>query len=175
MSLYEHVLIYKQDLSSTQLDSEINAHKDLIKELGGEVVYEESWGLRNLAYMINDNKKAFYQFMNVNMPGDANDKITAKLNLNQNVIWHISIKVKEFDKTPTQLSKEPEQMEKQDYPAKKDIKFDYKNLYPLKKYISEKGKITPRRITYIPIQKQRELTEAIKRARYLALLPYVGK
>ena len=54
MSLYEHVLIYKQDLSTTQLDSEINAHKDLIKELGGEVVYEESWGLRNLAYMIND-------------------------------------------------------------------------------------------------------------------------
>ena len=108
MSLYEHVLIYKQDLSSTQLDSEINAHKELIKELGGEVVYEESWGLRNLAYMINDNKKAFYQFMNLNMPGEANDKITAKLNLNQNVIRHISIKVKKFDKTPTQLSKEPE-------------------------------------------------------------------
>ena len=108
MSLYEHVLIYKQDLSSTQLESEINIHKDMIKELGGEVVYEESWGLRNLAYMIKDNKKAFYQFMNVNIPENVNDKITAKLNLNQNVIRHISIKVKEFDKTPTQLSKDPE-------------------------------------------------------------------
>jgi len=108
MSLYEHVLIYKQDLSSTQLDTEINSHKDLIKELGGDVVYEESWGLRNLAYMIDDSKKAFYQFMHINMPGDANDKITAKLNLNQNVIRHISIKVKEFEKTPTPLSKEPE-------------------------------------------------------------------
>ena len=53
--------------------------------------------------------------------------------------------------------------------------FDYKDLSSLRKFISEKGKITPRRITYIPIQKQRELTEAIKRARYLALLPYVGK
>ena len=42
-------------------------------------------------------------------------------------------------------------MEKQDAPVKRNIKFDYKNLYPLKKYISEKGKITPRRITYIPI------------------------
>lgn len=66
-------------------------------------------------------------------------------------------------------------MEKQDSSPKKDIRFDYKNLYPLKKFISEKGKITPSRITYIPIQKQRELTVAIKRARYLALLPYVGK
>ena len=108
MSLYEHVLILKQDLSSAQLDEEINTHKKLIQELGGEVVYEESWGLRNLAYMIKDNKKAFYQFMNINMPGEANEKISAKLNLNQNIIRHLSIKVKVFDKTPTQLSKEPE-------------------------------------------------------------------
>ena len=108
MSLYEHVLIFKQDLSSSQLDDEISSHKELIKELGGEVVYEESWGLRNLAYMIKDNKKALYQFMNISIPGIANEKISAKLNLNQNVIRHLSIKVKEFDKTPTQLSKEPE-------------------------------------------------------------------
>ena len=108
MSLYEHVLIFKQDLSTSQLENEISIHKELINELGGEVVYEESWGLRNLAYIIKDNKKAFYQFMNISMPGDANKKIEAKLNLNQNVIRHLSIKVKEFDETPTQLSKEPE-------------------------------------------------------------------
>tara|TARA_B110000444_G_scaffold136500_1_gene128122 strand:+ start:741 stop:1067 length:327 start_codon:yes stop_codon:yes gene_type:complete len=108
MSLYEHIIIYKQDLSSSKLVSEVDSHKELIKELGGLVVYEESWGLRNLAYMIDDNKKAFYQFMNVEMPGPGIDSINAKLNLNQNVIRHLSIKVKEFDKTPTSLSKEPE-------------------------------------------------------------------
>ena len=39
MSLYEHVLIFKQDLSSSQLETEISAHKELIREFGGEVVY----------------------------------------------------------------------------------------------------------------------------------------
>jgi small subunit ribosomal protein S6 len=108
MSLYEHVVIFKQELSTGKLESELDIHKKLINELGGQVVYEESWGLRNLAYMINDNKKAFYQFMNIDMPGSAIDSINAKLNLNQNVIRHLSIKVKKFDKTPTTLSKDLE-------------------------------------------------------------------
>ncbi len=56
-----------------------------------------------------------------------------------------------------------------------EVVFDYKDLSSLKKFISEKGKITPRRISYISIKKQKDLSNAIKRARYLALLPYSGK
>ena len=56
-----------------------------------------------------------------------------------------------------------------------EVVFDYKDVSILKRFISEKGKITPRRISYISIKKQNDLSNAIKRARYLALLPYTGK
>ena len=50
-------------------------------------------------------------------------------------------------------------------------KIDYKNIELLKNYISERGKIMPSRVTYASPKKQRELAIAIKRARFLALLP----
>jgi len=54
-------------------------------------------------------------------------------------------------------------------------KIDYKDVKLLQRYISERGKIVPSRITAVSAKKQRELAQAIKRARFLALLPYVVK
>ena len=54
-------------------------------------------------------------------------------------------------------------------------KIDYKDVKLLQRYISERGKIVPSRITAVSALKQRELAKAIKRARFLALIPYVVK
>ncbi len=52
---------------------------------------------------------------------------------------------------------------------------DYKDIKLLQRYISERGKIVPSRITAVSNKKQREMATAIKRARFLALLPYAVK
>ncbi len=60
------------------------------------------------------------------------------------------------------------------YFTKNNIKYiDYKDVELLKKYISPNGKITPRRVTGTSAKYQRQLAAAIKRARQMALLPYV--
>tara|TARA_Y100000590_G_scaffold460308_1_gene619341 strand:- start:53 stop:301 length:249 start_codon:yes stop_codon:yes gene_type:complete len=50
---------------------------------------------------------------------------------------------------------------------------DYKDIRLLQRFLSERGKIVPSRITAVSAKKQRELAQAIKRARYLGLLPYI--
>ena len=54
-------------------------------------------------------------------------------------------------------------------------KIDYKDVKLLQRYVSERGKIVPSRITAVSAKKQRLLAQAIKRARFLGLLPYVLK
>lgn len=56
----------------------------------------------------------------------------------------------------------------------KDIVIDYKDAKTLKNFVTERGKIIPRRIYGTCAKHQRQLTEAVKRARQLALLPYMG-
>lgn len=61
------------------------------------------------------------------------------------------------------------------FTAEKIVEIDYKDLDILKAYVSENGKIVPSRITGTSAKYQRQLATAIKRARFLALLPYTDQ
>ncbi|MEL6401487.1 MAG: 30S ribosomal protein S18 [Leptolyngbyaceae cyanobacterium] len=60
-------------------------------------------------------------------------------------------------------------------PIKPGDPIDYKDVDLLRKFVTERGKILPRRISGLTAKQQRDLTTAIKRARMLALLPYVNR
>lgn len=59
--------------------------------------------------------------------------------------------------------------------ADKTAEIDYKDVARLRRFLSERAKILPRRITGTCAKHQRELTIAVKRARHIALIPYVGE
>lgn len=57
----------------------------------------------------------------------------------------------------------------------KATSIDYKDVAKLRRFLSERGKIVPRRVTGVCAYHQRQLTTAIKRARHIALLPYISE
>ncbi len=61
------------------------------------------------------------------------------------------------------------------FTAEETVEIDYKDLTTLKAYVTETGKIVPSRITGTKARYQRQLSTAVKRARYLALLPYTDQ
>ena len=105
MALFEHIILLRQDLSSSDIEDAIKVHEQTLSELEGNVVYKESWGLRSLAYPIKENKKAFYEFMNIELPQDKIDTLNSTLNLNDKIIRYLSVKVKVFCETPTVMVK----------------------------------------------------------------------
>ncbi len=60
-------------------------------------------------------------------------------------------------------------------PIKPEEPIDYKDVDLLRKFVTERGKILPRRITGLTAKQQRDLTIAIKRARLVALLPFINQ
>lgn len=80
---------------------------------------------------------------------------------------------KGFDKKDKKFNFKPRKKKSCQFCAKDAIKVSYKDEKTLRKYISERGKILPRRVTGACSLHQRELVTAINRARHLGILPYV--
>ena len=97
MNLYEHTIIARQDSSSSQLKQLTEKYSNLVQKLEGDIIKTENWGLLNLSYMINKNKKGNY--IHFKIKGDS--KIIAELEKNEkidkNLIRYLTVKVKKFD------------------------------------------------------------------------------
>ena len=97
MPLYESVIICRQDITKNQLDIIISEFKNIIENEKGKILAEEYWGLKNLAYEINKNKKAHYTMLVIESHPDKIDEYERKLRLHDDVIRFMTIKIKTFD------------------------------------------------------------------------------
>ena len=97
MPLYESVIICRQDITKNQLDIIISEFKKNIENEKGKILAEEYWGLKNLAYEINKNKKAHYTMLIIESQPDKIEEYERKLRLHEDVIRFMTIKIKTFD------------------------------------------------------------------------------
>jgi small subunit ribosomal protein S6 len=99
MNFYELVIIVRPDLSTSELDGIVDNISSIVAEShSGELVKNEYWGVRHLAYEINNNKKGHYSLLGISTPTPGLSELERKIKLNQNIIRFMIIKVDEFSK-----------------------------------------------------------------------------
>ena len=103
MPLYENVFIARQDISGAQVDALADTFTQLIAEQGGEIKKREYWGLRNLAYRMNKNRKGHYVLFNIDAPPPAIAELERTMRINEDVIRYLTLRVDALDESPSAI------------------------------------------------------------------------
>ena len=97
MANYESVIIARQDLGASQVNTLVEELTNVIKNEGGEVVKVDNWGLKNLAYRVKKNRKGYYVLLNIVAPAAAISEYERRIRLNEDVIRYMTVRVDEFN------------------------------------------------------------------------------
>ena len=103
MALYESVIIGRQDLTPGQFDTLLDKFISVIKSFKGEIKKREDWGIRNLAYKINKNRKGHYTLLNIDGPPEAIREYERLMRLDEDIIRFLTFKIKFVEDKPSPL------------------------------------------------------------------------
>ncbi len=108
MNKFEAVLLFNPDLSNPIITKEEELFQKNIESSEGKIINQENWGLRDLSYNINNFKKAFYKFYQIEMDGSNIEKIKKNLTQNEKVLRHLLVKVEDHQELPTKIANNEE-------------------------------------------------------------------
>jgi small subunit ribosomal protein S6 len=109
MPLYEHVFIARQDLSNAQAEGLIEHFSTVLADNGGQVLENEYWGVKTMAYKINKNRKGHYAYLRSDAPAPAVQEMERLMRLHDDVMRVLTIKVDKHEEGPTvQMQKRDE-------------------------------------------------------------------
>ena len=112
MPLYESIFIARQDVPTTQVEALTKMFSDIIVKDNGKVTKTEPWGLCNLAYRINKNKKGHYVLLNIDAPPAAIAEMERNMKLNEDVLRFMSVRVEEHEAGPSAILRKDERADR---------------------------------------------------------------
>lgn len=101
MALYECVFLTRPDLSQAQVEALAEQYAEVIRENDGEVTKTEFWGLRNLAYRVNKNRKAHYVMLNIAGSSAGVDEVERRMRLSEDVMRFLTVRVDTLEEGPS--------------------------------------------------------------------------
>jgi len=111
MPFYESVFIARQDIPATQVETLTTEFAGIIQSNGGKVLKTEQWGLRNLAYRINKNKKGHYVLFNLDAPPAAVAEMERNMKINEDILRFMTVSVEELEEGPSAMLRKEERAE----------------------------------------------------------------
>ena len=96
LNQYETVFIATPVLSDTQMKEAVNKFKKIITDNGGEVVHEENWGLRKLAYPIQKKSTGFYYLIEFKAEGEIVSKLEVEYRRDERIIRFLTFKMDKY-------------------------------------------------------------------------------
>ena len=103
MSLYEHVFLARQDLSSAQVEALVEQTRELVEGAGGSLGRIESWGVKSLQYRINKNRKAHFTLVDIDAPADTIKELERQWRISEDVLRYLTIKVEKHEDGPSAM------------------------------------------------------------------------
>ncbi len=101
MSLYECVVIARQDIAATQVETLTDDLTNILTAQGGQVSKREYWGLRNIAYRMKKNRKGHYVLLNIDAPSVAVKEMERQMSLNEDILRFQTVRVEELEEGPS--------------------------------------------------------------------------
>jgi small subunit ribosomal protein S6 len=192
MSKYEMMFILSPDLTEAKRKKVVAELNELLEAKKVDIFHQEDWEKRDLAYTIKKQNEGYYLLYYFTMPNPRDlFEIDEHMRLDQSILRHLIIK-RDEDYTPQDFSEfkfeyekeTTEEAEEKDdkkktkakkvVPIPDDSVIDYKNGRLLFKYTSRYGKIVARQYNKgVTLNQQKKLAKAVKRARFIALMPFV--
>lgn len=203
MRPYEIVYIFDPALDEGAIDEKLGRYHDVVTEGGGQVTAVDHWGGRQLAYPVDGQNTGYYVVAQFEADPDNLPEFERLLKLEDDLMRYLLVlhegepiggesilaprppseeeeedddedldeDEEEDDESPPEFQGGRGRRHRHDGPAVELL--NYKDVATLSRFITEQGKILPKRTTKVAAPFQRQLSKAVKRARYLALIPYV--
>ena len=114
MALYEHVLIARPDISPAQVETLMEELSGFLDKQGAKVAKTEYWGLRNLSYPINKQRKGHYSLFNIDGPADAIHELERQHRLSDDVMRYMTCRVDELTEEPSAVLRKSEDRKRRD-------------------------------------------------------------
>ena len=109
MAFYESIFITRQELGEKEIDKTIENFKGILEKNSANLIDTELWGLRNLAYKIEKNKKGHDIVLKISGNGEAIHELERNMRIDENIIRYLSIKTDIINTEPSILAKKAQE------------------------------------------------------------------